>query len=330
MGWQTIGHRQARQMLQRAVLREQPAHAYLFVGPPRIGKRTLARELAAALNCTAALPERPCHQCANCRMIGHEAHPDLIVLESENERSISTETVRETRASIEWRPYQARYKVYLIIDAEDLTEQGTNVLLKALEEPPPQVLFLLTARQQESVLPTVLSRVRIVSLEPLTVGEVSQALQEQFHDEAAQARQIASLAQGRMGWAIEARMNESLLEERKSAMARVIKLTEGRHSERLIMAGEICQGENFLESRSKCLAFLDDLRIWWRDMLLVSSQSSAEIACAEWREQLTMLSARRSRTRIVSVLREIEQAASAVERNVTPRLVLESLMLRMG
>src|SRR5438105_298499 len=238
MTWTIIGHRRAARSLQRAVASGTLAHAYLITGPAQIGKRTLARELAAALNCDAPPQERPCHGCRNCRMTDHEQHPDLIVVErSDGRKDLRVEDVRAARASVDWRPYQGRYKVYLFVDADEMNPAAANALLKTLEEPPPLVLHVLTASQAEAVPPTVLSRCRVLPVPPVPAGDLAAALQELHGVEPDRAGRRAEL-------------------ERQTA--------------------------------------------------------------------------KRGRERIVRGLREIELTAGAVERNVTPRLALEALLLRLN
>ena len=105
MTWTIIGHQRAVRFLQRAVACGTLAHAYLITGPPQIGKRTLARELAMALNCDAPPQQRPCHGCRSCRMTAHEQHPDLIVVDrSDGRKDLRVEDVRAARASVDLRP----------------------------------------------------------------------------------------------------------------------------------------------------------------------------------------------------------------------------------
>lgn len=334
MTWDIIGHTRAVRSLRHAVSAGAPAHAYLFAGPARIGKRTLARELAAALNCAAAPDERPCHQCASCRMIGHEAHPDFIVVERSGDHRLRVEEVREARGTTDWRPYQGRYKVYVFVDSDEMTEGAANALLKTLEEPPPQVVLALTASGAEAVPPTVLSRCRVIPLQPVAVPELATGLQERHGLAAEEARRIAGLSGGQAGWAVEALSDPAMVVRRAADVERAVALSrrhpEGPLSARLVMAGEACKGETFLESRALCLRTLDDMQVWWRDLLVVASGSAAPLVHEDRRDELARQAERRGRGEIMRGLREIETTAEAVERNVTPRLALEALLLRLN
>ena len=144
-----------------------------------------------------------------------------------------------------------------------------------------------------------------------------------------EARRLAALAGGRPGWAVEALARPELVAERAANVDRAVALSEGKLSERLALAGEVCKGESFLESRAACLRTLDDMLVWWRDLLLVATDAAVAPVHAERRDELVRQAERRGRDRIVRGLREIETTAGAVERNVTPRLALEALLLRL-
>lgn len=331
MTWRIIGHERAVQALRGAASAEAPAHAYLMAGPERIGKRTIARELAAALNCEAEPRQRPCHTCRACRMTDREAHPDLAIVErAEDRRDVRVGDVREARETLSYRPYQGRYKVYVFVDADTMNESSFSSLLLALEEPPPQVVFVVTASQAEAVAPTVQSRCRVVALQAPAAREIALGLQDLYGADAAEAERLAALCGGRVGWAVEALTNPDLVAQRAADVDRAVALSEGRLSERLARAGEATKGESFNEGRQACLRTLDDMRIWWRDMLLVATGSSAPLVHHDRRAELERQAERRGRERIARGLREIESTAGSVERNVTPRLALEALLLRLG
>src|ERR671930_1169447 len=258
MTWNIIGFRLAVRSRQRNLAFGTVSHAYLITGPAQIGKRTLARELAAALNCDAPPQERPCHGCRNCRMTAHGQHPDLIVVErSDGRKDLRVEDVRAARASVDWRPYQGRYKVYLFVDADEMNPAAANALLKTLEEPPPLVVHVLTASQAEAVPPTVLSRCRVLPLQPLSVDDLAAGLQELHGAEPDRAGRLAALSGGRAGWAIAALSAPELVAEREAAVDRAVALSDGPLSARLLLAGEVCKGESFVARRALCMLTME-------------------------------------------------------------------------
>jgi len=328
--WRIIGHERAVRGLARAARAEAPVHAYLITGPDRVGKRALARELAAALNCQAAPAERPCHACASCRMTAREAHPDFTVVERTEERRLNVEQIRDARGSVDWRPYQGRFKVYLFVDVDEMSEGAANALLKTLEEPPPQVVLALTASSADAVPTTVVSRCRALPLQPVDPAALASGLRELHGAEPETATRLAALSNGRPGWAIAALAAPALVARREEEIDQAVALSDGPLGARLLLAGDACKGGNFLESRALCLRVLEDMLEWWRDLLILSSGAAAPPVHAARREELERQAAKRGRARVVRGLREIEVTAGAVERNVTPRLALEALLLRLG
>jgi len=329
--WRIIGHEHAVRILGHAASTTSPAHAYLFTGPSHIGKRTLARELAAALNCTAAPLERPCHVCRSCKMTLREAHPDLIFVEKTGDQRVKVEALREARAQVDWRPYEGRYKIYILSDADDWgsIEASANSLLKMLEEPPPQVVVVLTAAQTDALPTTIPSRCRVLGLQPSSPAAIAAGLRAYYGVDGATAERLAALANGRPGWAIEATTSPEMVGQRATAIDRAAALSEGKLSTRLLLAAEVCKGATFLESRAACLEALEDMQVWWRDLLLAASGSTQGPVHGDRIDELRRQAAKRGPARIVRGLREIEGTAGAVERNVTPRLALEALILRL-
>ena len=328
--WRIIGHKAALSALQRAAGHGSPAHAYLLTGPSRAGKRTLAVTFAAALNCLAESDHRPCFACTSCRQSMKEEHPDLIVVERQEDKRLSVEQIRGMRSSVDWKPYQGRFKIYVVVDVEDMSEGAANALLKTLEEPPSQVVLILTATSDESVPATVRSRCYALSLQLVMAAAISDGLMHLHSTPTALASRIGGLARGRPGWAVAALSEPDLIGERERAVESTRALASGPLAQRLMMAGSITKGENFLASRALCLDVLDDLYSWWRDLLYVGQGLDENTIFCEYSDVLRQQSDKRGRERIIAGLRDIQTTSNAVERNVTPRLALEALLLRLG
>ena len=144
--WQTLGQDRAVAALQRGLAQGRRAHAYLLVGPSQVGKRTLALELAQALNCEG--PETPCQECSPCRRIAASLHADVQVVGVEAtdggvHKHISIDQIRELGRVVSLRPFEGRCRVVIIDPADAMNEAAQNAFLKTLEEPPPDVLFVL-------------------------------------------------------------------------------------------------------------------------------------------------------------------------------------------
>lgn len=154
------------------------SHCYLISGPPGAGKHTLARLLAAAMECQQ--PAAPCLRCAACRKVLSDNHPDVITVDEPEKKQVPVERIRRARADVFIRPNEGRRKVFVIPRAQDLNDSAQNALLKILEEPPAYGAFLLLADTPEKLLPTIRSRCSELHLTPLDAPTLRRTLGERF------------------------------------------------------------------------------------------------------------------------------------------------------
>lgn len=151
-----IGQEAVTQTLSNAIKSERVSHAYLFYGPRGTGKTSTARILAKAVNCLSADKEKPCNACEMCLAITEGSAMDVIEIDAASNTGV--DDIRSLREKVNYAPGQARYKVYIIDEVHMLSNSASNALLKTLEEPPPQVIFVLATTEIHKVLPTIMSR----------------------------------------------------------------------------------------------------------------------------------------------------------------------------
>lgn len=316
-----IGHEWAVNLIKRSLARNRLAHAYLFVGPPRIGKTTLALFLAQAVNCLDE-GSRPCGVCLACQKIGQGLHPDVRVIDEEGS-SIKIDQIRALQSEAVLSPFEGRQRVYILCNFQKATMEAANCLLKTLEEPPPNVLLILTAVQVENLLPTIVSRCQVLNLRSLAVRQVEQALKTYWGVEPYQARLLARLSGGRIGWAIEACSNEALLREREKYLVALEQALGQKRTERMRLAQQLSQFPEILPE------LLDLWQNWWRDLLLAKSGNIQAVTNVDREQTVLHESQQYTLNEIWACLRALERAAKQIEQNVNPCLALEVLLLSL-
>src|SRR5919206_585888 len=196
-----IGQEHIVQTLRNALAEGRIAHAYLFTGPRGVGKTTVARLLAKAVNCTAAQELRPCGECDSCRAIAEGRAVDVIEMDAASHTSV--DDAREIIERVQFRPTSGTYKVYIIDEAHMLSMAAFNALLKTLEEPPGHALFILATTESHKVPATILSRCQRFTFNHHSIASIAAHLQqiaanEQFTLEPGVAEALARAATGSM------------------------------------------------------------------------------------------------------------------------------------
>ncbi len=321
MTWPIIGHDGAVVLLRRGLATGRVAHAYLFAGPPQIGKTRLALILAQALNCTQ--PDPPCGGCASCSKIERRMHADIRVLEGEGAGgSIKIDQIRALQREAVLSPYEGRTRVYILRRMDLATLEAANSLLKTLEEPPEHVVLILTAVQADLLPTTVISRCQRFDLRPAPRAVVEACLHERGIP-ASNAQLLARLSGGRVGWALHAAEDEEILRQRHQDLDPLIRLLSAARVERLDFAWKA--SGNLVASR----ALLELWTTWWRDLLLLSSHGESHIVNIDRSDELKWMAGQSTVSQVWAVLKALEAAASQLEANVNPRLALEGLLLKL-
>ncbi len=330
--WQVIGQTKAVNSLKRSFAEGRLSHAYLLVGPQHVGKMTLAINLSQVLNCL--FDDKPCGQCQSCRRIASGNHPDVQVIEragvgaireSPPQKEIGIEQIREMQHSVNLKPYEGNCRVIIIDGAEFMSEEAANALLKTLEEPPDSTVFILLAGDENSILPTILSRCQRLELPPVPVQTVRQALVEQWKVMPERADLLARLSYGCIGWAISAIDNENMLEEHSRHLESLIALANSDISERFEFASQLAA--QFNKNRASVREWLELWLTWWRDLLLMKNGCAEFITNIDREGALQQQAARYSLSAIYGMTKSVQETMRQLDQNANPRLALEVLML---
>lgn len=329
--WPIVGHGWAVQLLQRS-LEVGPSHAYLLLGPPQVGKTTLARAFAQALLCIGQ-EKRPCGVCRSCTLMARNSHPDFRLVQPRDkdgtvdraDGTLKVEQAAELIHEAALSPMEARYKVFVIQDAHTANDSFANKLLKTLEEPPDHVILILTALDRMGLLPTIVSRCQVLELRPLPVQTIQEALAARWQAEPAQAALLARLANGRLGWAVEQLTDREGGSRREEQLAQLWRLVGANRVERLDFAEQLAAGRN----NRQLFAMLALWGTWWRDVLLAQA-GCAEACChIDQQAEIARQAAALNPDEVRAYLHTLQRIEGYLHHTVNTRLALDVLVLRL-
>ena len=331
--WQLRGHEPVLRRIEKSFREGRYAHAYLLAGPPQVGKRTLAINMAQAVNCLT--PEAaPCGDCAQCRPIAARQHADVVEIRVERDhgngparREIGIGDVREVQHLASLKPYQGACRVFIFDGAEHMSEEAANALLKTLEEPPPQVMIILVTALEEALLPTIRSRCRRLELNPLPLSEVAKELVSAHGIGEAEAQTLARLSMGCLGWALSAISDPTLMENRKECLERIVQISVASLEERFDYASALAS--IFFRNRESARETLHLWLRWWRDLLLVKQGAEEFVYNIDWADTLRLRADRYTTLQVVAFIRATLSTIEAIDHNANARLALEVLMLNL-
>jgi DNA polymerase-3 subunit delta' len=331
-----VGHRRLLSLLSRAVGRDTLPPALLMEGPGGVGKRRAAVAIAEAANCLTPpqagdFARDGCGECAACRRIQRGVHPDVIVIEPGDMGSIKIEQVRDVIDRSEYRPFEGRRRVVIIDDADALMPAAQNALLKTLEEPPSASMFVLVSSIADALLPTVRSRCSRLRFGPLSPAEVTEVLRRDHGYSEQDARAVAVDAEGSVGRALEAE-SADLVDAREGA-ERLLEYTAraGDPGRRLDAARDVtAKKSTSAGEREQLAACLRALGSLLRDVsILAAGGERSLIGNSDLEPQLASLARSFDSRRTAIAYAAVDEALAALERNASPKIVADWLVLQL-
>lgn len=317
-----IGQELIKEHLQNAIQLDKVSHAYIINGERGSGKEFVARIFAQTLQCEKG-GTNPCNECHSCKQALSKNHPDIIRLTHEKPNTISVEDIRQqVTGDVQIKPYSSQRKIYLINDAEKMTVQAQNALLKTLEEPPAYVVILLLTSNAELLLPTLRSRCVMLSMKPVENRQMRKYLMEELKVPDYQADICVAFAKGNVGKAKSLATSEDF-DNIKDEAVTVLKYIKEMEINELISAVK-----KIAEYKVDIDDYLDILMVWYRDVLLY--KATHDVNDLTFKDELKYIKKQASESTyegIELIIRAVDKTKARLLANVNFDLAMELLLM---
>lgn len=315
-----VGHKQVIEHLENAMKLNKVSHAYILNGEKGSGKKLLAGAFSQALQCEEG---NGCGTCRSCRQAENRNHPDIIRVTHEKPNSISVDEIREQLVNdVQIRPYSGRYKIYIVSDAEKMTVQAQNALLKTIEEPPAYAVILLLTTNASSFLPTILSRCVMLNMKPVSDRQVKKYLMEHVQIPDYQADICVAFSHGNVGKAVELASSENFSEIKAAALHLV------KNSPKMEIQDIIASVKAVTEFKVQIEDYLDILSVWYCDVLYFKATRDVDgLAFKDQVQSITEQINKGSYEGLEQILEGIQKAKERLSANVNFELTMELLFM---
>jgi DNA polymerase-3 subunit delta' len=312
-----IGHNNIIENLKNALRSGRIANAYVFAGPANVGKEFVALNFAKALNCLTNRDD-PCDKCISCRRIDDGNHADVMIIRPDGTR-LKIDQMRSLQKHGSYRAIEGNYKICIITEAEKMTAEAANSLLKTLEEPPGIMVLILLTTIYSALLPTIRSRCQSLKFSPVSLALISDEITKRLKIPESRAKWAAIQSQGRIGIALKlAKENE-----KSNGISLDFLIPQGQNKEPLL---NIFKKAEELENTKESL---DLLLSWYRDLLLIKQGCSQELLINNNEiNNLEKLSGLYSDIRLEKLIKTIMQTQNLIKQNINPILAMEVMMFQ--
>ena len=320
-----IGQESIKKHLQTAIKTGNLSHAYIINGEYGSGRQTIASALAKTIQCQSKTDDTDaCGVCTSCKQAESHNHPDIKYI-THDKTSISVNDIREQlNNDISIKPYSSEYKIYIIPDANKMTEQAQNALLKTIEEPPVYAIIILLTENCDSLLPTIRSRCVTLTMNPVEKDKICTYLENKFQLEPEQAQIAANYCQGNIGKAIRFASSRDFIEMKNQ----VLKLLKNLDS--MDIASIIDTIKEFSTHKNDINDYLDLMLLWYRDVLMFKVTKDANLLLySDEYSAISEQATKRDYENIENIIAAIDKAKVRLKANVNFDVTIELMILAM-
>lgn len=316
------GHESIKEHLQNAIKMNKISHAYIFNGGLGSGKKMTAQIFAKTLQCEKKGIE-PCNECHSCKQSDSFNQPDIIWVTHEKPGSIGVDDIREQLISdIQIRPYSSPYKIYIVDEAEKLTQQAQNAILKTIEEPPEYGIIILITTNADIFLQTILSRCVRLDFRPADDATVTKYLKDNYDVTDYEIKFAVAFAQGRIGRA------QTIVSSKEFAKLKEEVMHVIRYADEMSTAEIMAEVKNIANYKLTIDDYLDLMAMWYRDVLVFKSTNDANLVIFKNEMSLIKNQAQRcSYEGLEDILNSIDKVKIRLKANVNFDLVIELLIM---
>ena len=324
-GNQDNGQELAERLIKNAWENRRLAFSYLFFGPAGTGRLFMARKLAKTVNCeVGSFP--PCLVCSSCKKIESNNHPDVHYIEKQNSSFIKIEQIHDMQREIFLHPFEAKYKVFIVMNAEDLTAEAANCLLKILEESPKDSLIILIASDLRRIFPTIVSRCQKVMFNTRDPKQLESILKDNYHLDINLSHFLSFIFEGRLGEALRFKDRNTLNEKNRIIGCFMPQIFANLSHNAWQMPGE--HNKFDYKDKDELNWIIKILVTCVRDVYLIKIGSDKnKLINQDIRGELSVLAGELSFADLDQILKQLCDARELIQQNVNPRLLIENLKL---
>lgn len=317
---QIKGHQIPIKILLNSLKRGILSPSYVFIGPRGTGKEFISLNFAKVINCLDPVDSDCCDRCSSCLKIQNYNHPDIHWIRKDESGSIKIETVRNLQKNIYLKPWEAKRKIFIICEAENLTAEAQNSLLKTLEEPPKENILILTTSKPNLVFLTIISRCKRIIFSSLNTDSLKKILIQDFSLSDLQAHFLAYFSEGRYQKALEFKERD-LFNEKKTILSYFL--------ERNLSPKDNPNIKDLIKDKEGFNLILSVLISWFRDILLLKRGIFSEIINVDQREKLLESFSKYTFEELEEIYKMLKEISFCYEQNVNPKLILNYIKVNL-